>query len=73
MRRLMRDSDTLHRELVEGLKLYPKDRDECTSVFLNPDRARPLFHIHAESQELDLAQRLAEEYESKILKWIEQE
>ncbi len=73
MRRLMKDSEPQRRELVEGVKLYPADQGRHTSVFLNPDRTRPIFHIHAESDNAAVAQRLAEEYELKILRWSELE
>lgn len=71
MRRLMKDSESIPRDVVEGVKLYPRKGDHHTSVFLNPDQARPLFHINAESGKLSVAQDLADEYESKLLKWIE--
>jgi mannose-1-phosphate guanylyltransferase/phosphomannomutase len=73
MRRLMKDSEALPRELIEGVKIYPKNMGALTSVLLNPDRARPLFHINAESSDPRIAQRLAEEYETKILSWIRSE
>jgi len=70
MRRLMKDSEALPRQLVEGVKLFPRNKSRRTSVFLNPDRSRPLFHINVESDDLTLAQELSTEYETKITHWI---
>jgi len=73
MRRLIKDSEATPRELVEGVKLFPNKTRHLTSVFLNPDRARPIFHINTESEDLEIAQRLSKEYESKIVHWITEE
>ncbi|MEX1139618.1 MAG: sugar phosphate nucleotidyltransferase [Bacteroidota bacterium] len=70
MRRLMKDSEAIPRQLVEGIKLFPRNKSRHTSVFLNPDQSRPLFHINAESEDLSLAQELSAEYEAKIAQWI---
>jgi len=58
---------------VEGIKLYPVGLGGNTSILLNPDRARPVFHLNAESVDVAVAQQLANEYESKIKKWIDGE
>jgi len=73
MRRLIKDSEAIPRELVEGVKLFPNKTRRHTSVFLNPDRARPIFHINTESEDLELAHLLSKEYESKIVHWITEE
>jgi mannose-1-phosphate guanylyltransferase/phosphomannomutase len=73
MRRLMKDSEEHRRDLIEGVKIFPPDAGAHTSVFLNPDRTRPLFHIQAESEDPRVAQRWADEYEKKILRWIEKD
>lgn len=71
MRHLMKDSERLTRELIDGVKIFPSRKDRHTSVLLNPDRTRPYFHIHAESMEHVVAEALANEYEMKITQWIE--
>ncbi|MCI0706383.1 MAG: nucleotidyltransferase, partial [Ignavibacteriae bacterium] len=71
MRRLMKDSEPLRRDLVEGVKVYLQSKGNHTSVFLNPDRTRPMFHIYVEADEATTAHELALEYETKILRWIE--
>jgi phosphomannomutase len=73
MRKLTEESEGIPRDLIEGIKLYPVDIGKHTSVLLNPDRARPVFHINAESVDIAVAQRLADEYESKIKNWIDSE
>ncbi|MEK6566281.1 MAG: sugar phosphate nucleotidyltransferase [Bacteroidota bacterium] len=70
MRQLMKDSENSKRDLIEGVKIYPKNLGALTSILLNPDRARPLFHINAESTDLRIAEQLAGEYEAKLLNWI---
>ena len=73
MRKLTMESEGIHRDLIEGIKLYPANFGPHTSLLLNPDRARPVFHINAESEDIAASQRLAHEYESKIKNWIDGE
>jgi mannose-1-phosphate guanylyltransferase/phosphomannomutase len=73
MRRLMQDTESIPRDLVEGVRLFPKDSGTHTTVLLNPDRTRPLFHIFAESEDPSIAERFAEEYETKLTQWIKNE
>jgi mannose-1-phosphate guanylyltransferase/phosphomannomutase len=73
MRKLTMESEGIPRDLIEGIKLYPADFGTHTSLLLNPDRARPVFHINAESDDIAAAQQLANEYESKIKNWIDGE
>ena len=72
MRQLMKDSEGMQRELIEGVKLVPAGYGDHASVLLKPDRARPVFHIYAESSDPGAAQRLSSEYEYKLNQWIEQ-
>jgi len=72
MRYVMKESERMTRELIDGVKIFPK-KDRRTSVLLNPDRTRPLFHINAESEDIALAQSLAGEYEQKLIQWIANE
>jgi mannose-1-phosphate guanylyltransferase / phosphomannomutase len=73
MRKLTEYSERIPRDLVEGIKLYPPDLGKHTSILLIPDRARPMFHINAESFDVVVAERLANEYENRILQWINNE
>jgi hypothetical protein len=73
MRKLTEESEGIPRDLIEGIKLYPVNVGKHTSVLLNPDRARPVFHINTESDDPAVAQGLGSEYELKIKKWIEGE
>jgi hypothetical protein len=73
MRHLMKETEGMPRQLVEGVKVFPPHVGAHTSVLLNPDRARPVFHINAESADLATAQRLSNEYEAKLRGWIETE
>jgi mannose-1-phosphate guanylyltransferase / phosphomannomutase len=71
MRYLMKETDNQpHRTLVDGVKLV-LDQKASTSVVLWPDRSKPLFHIHAESANTELAEMLASQYEEKIVEWRE--
>jgi mannose-1-phosphate guanylyltransferase/phosphomannomutase len=71
MRQVMKDTESIPRDLIEGVKLYPKEAGKHTSILLNPDRTRPLFHIFAESEDLKVAERWADDYEKKLLQWIQ--
>lgn len=73
MRHLMKDSERIQRELIDGVKIFPRQQDHRTSVLLNPDRTRPLFHINAESEDLGFAESLAGEYAEKLQQWINNE
>jgi mannose-1-phosphate guanylyltransferase / phosphomannomutase len=73
MRKLTEQSERIPRDLIEGIKLYPSNLAAYTSVLLNPDRARPMFHINAESVDVTVAERLAKEYEAHIQQWIDGE
>jgi mannose-1-phosphate guanylyltransferase / phosphomannomutase len=70
MRHLMKDTERLPRELVDGVKVFPHSKDRLTSVLLNPDRTRPVFHINAESADPNLALQLANEFEAKLHVWM---
>lgn len=73
MRRLIKETEHASRDLIEGVKLYPHNGDRLTSVFLNPDRSRPIFHINAESNDPAIAEALADEFEAKLSAWINSE
>jgi mannose-1-phosphate guanylyltransferase / phosphomannomutase len=70
MRKLMEDSENVPRELVEGVKLSPMHLDTNTTVLINPDHAKPVFHIIAESSNVETAQKLVQEYEEKVKCWV---
>jgi len=70
MRHLMKDTESLPRELIDGVKVFPHSNDRLTSVLLNPDRTRPVFHINAESADPNLALQLANEFEAKLHVWM---
>ncbi len=69
MRQLMIDSDGKNRLLLDGIKIFHDSPDRHTSVFLIPDKERPMFHINAEAQEARRAKELATEYEQKVVEW----
>ena len=73
MRKLTEESEGIPRDLIEGIKLYPADVGRHSSILLNPDRGRPVFHINVESDDVAIADKLANEYELKIKKWIDSE
>jgi mannose-1-phosphate guanylyltransferase / phosphomannomutase len=73
LRKLTEHSERIPRDLIEGIKLHPSDLDPYTSILLTPDRARPMFHINAESSDVSVAERLANEYEILIQRWIDGE
>lgn len=69
MRYLMKDTDNQpHRILLDGVKLI-LDQKQSTSVLMWPDRAKPTFHVHAESADKELSEILVSQYEEKIIEW----
>jgi mannose-1-phosphate guanylyltransferase/phosphomannomutase len=70
MRNIMHDTEGMRRDLVDGVKVYFDDRGMAgVSALLIPDKERPLFHINTEAGDLDTAERLADEYERKVIQW----
>lgn len=73
LRKLTEMSEKNPRDLIEGIKLYPEGLNSYTSVLLIPDRARPIFHVNAESPDYSVSERLCTEYETSIKQWIDKE
>jgi mannose-1-phosphate guanylyltransferase/phosphomannomutase len=69
MRFIMADTDGMRRDLVDGVKVYFDDRQRGISILLIPDKERPLFHVSAEAQDQQTAERLALDYEKKVISW----
>jgi mannose-1-phosphate guanylyltransferase/phosphomannomutase len=69
MRYIMHDSEGLRRDLVDGVKMYFND---SSSALLLPDKERPLFHINVEALTQDHANRLADDFERKLIQWRDQ-
>lgn len=70
MRLLMKDTEHMPRELIDGVRVFPRQGDRLTSVLLNPDRTRPVFHVNAESSDSAIALQLANEYVAKLHVWM---
>jgi mannose-1-phosphate guanylyltransferase/phosphomannomutase len=69
MRYMMHETEGMHRVLIDGIKVFFDTEAPSTSVLMWPDRAKPLFHIHAESAIKETASLLLTRYEEKILSW----
>ncbi|HET6273731.1 MAG TPA: sugar phosphate nucleotidyltransferase [Bacteroidota bacterium] len=69
MRNIMRDSEVLRRDLVDGVKIYFDKSHSGASILLIPDKERPLFHINVEAEGQQTAEQLASEYETKVIRW----
>ncbi len=70
MRNIMRDTEGLRRDLVDGVKVYfDGGSQDAVSVLLIPDKERPLFHINVEAHEQRTADGMANQYEKKVIKW----
>lgn len=69
MRRIMKDTETMPRDLVDGVKVYVDLNGRRANVLMLPDKERPLFHIHAEAQDKSVAEQLAQQYLRKIIQW----
>jgi mannose-1-phosphate guanylyltransferase/phosphomannomutase len=69
MRHIMADTEGLRRDLVDGVKVHFDNDQRGISVLLIPDKERPLFHVSAEALDQQTADRLAREYEKKVITW----
>ncbi|MFA6571498.1 MAG: sugar phosphate nucleotidyltransferase [Bacteroidota bacterium] len=69
MRKAMEYSETLERQLVDGVKLFT----ENNSVLLMPDREIASFSIIAESSNYESAVSLAKKYATLVTQWRDEE
>jgi mannose-1-phosphate guanylyltransferase / phosphomannomutase len=70
MRHIMRDSEGMRRDLVDGVKVYfDNGNQKEVSALLIPDKERPLFHINAEAYDQQTADTLANQFEKKVIRW----
>jgi phosphomannomutase len=69
MRHMMQETEGMKRVLIDGIKIMFEANVQSTSVLMWPDRAKPLFHVYAESKAKDVANSLATQYEEKIVQW----
>lgn len=72
MRHLMRETEGHERLMIDGIKLI-LDHHASTTVTIWPDRAKPFFHLHTESQNKEIADILLEQFEEKINDWKERQ
>ncbi|MBW7887584.1 MAG: NTP transferase domain-containing protein [Bacteroidetes bacterium] len=68
MRHLMRETENKERIMIDGIRLI-LDHHASTTVTIWPDRAKPYFHLHTESQNKEIADLLLTEYEHQINEW----
>ena len=68
MRNLMHDTEKLRRDLVDGVRVYFDDKHGLSALLI-PDKERPLFHVSTEATDRETAERLAGEFERKIIQW----
>jgi mannose-1-phosphate guanylyltransferase/phosphomannomutase len=73
MRNIMVDTEGTRRDLVDGVKIHIADARGPAAALLIPDKERPLFHITTEANDQQTADRLAIEYEKKVVKWRDEE
>jgi mannose-1-phosphate guanylyltransferase/phosphomannomutase len=73
MRHMMHETEGTNRLLIDGIKVILDGHTQHTSVLVWPDRAKPLFHVHAESKVKETAITLATQYESTITRWRDSE
>ncbi|MFQ5639581.1 MAG: sugar phosphate nucleotidyltransferase [bacterium] len=66
MRKLDRDSEKKQRVLVDGVKIVKDDG----WVLVLPDREKAFYHILAEAKTQSQAEKLAEEYKTKVMHWV---
>lgn len=69
MRLLIDDTKDKNRELIEGIKVYEKEKNSTPWVIIIPDEDRALFHVNSEAQTVEEAGELARKYVGKIKEW----
>jgi mannose-1-phosphate guanylyltransferase/phosphomannomutase len=68
MRRTMEHSETLERQLIDGVKIFLG----TASVLLVPDKEGPTFMVTAEADSDDAAEKLMQEYAYHVAQWRDQ-
>jgi mannose-1-phosphate guanylyltransferase/phosphomannomutase len=63
MRKLVEESDSMKRELIDGIKIF---FDQYKWVLCIPDSEREIFHVNAEAKTHKAAGELVKEYSNKI-------
>ena len=58
---------------MDGVKIHLSDERTTAAALLIPDKERPLFHITTEANDQQTADRLAIDYEKKVVKWRDEE
>lgn len=69
MRRIMHDTESSRRDLVDGVKVYFDGGQRAVAALLIPDKERPLFHINVEAHDQETADSLANQFEKKVIRW----
>jgi mannose-1-phosphate guanylyltransferase/phosphomannomutase len=65
MRVITEETSSLKRTLLDGIKIF----NDYGWVFINPHREKAVFEIQVESENLDYAKKLLEEWVNKLLIW----
>jgi len=72
MRMVMKDSENIQRELVDGVRLiFSQDAHQYKNLLILPDKEEAMFHLFAEATTQTEAQHVIEEYQKKMLRWRE--
>lgn len=69
MRNIMHATEGRRRDLVDGVKVYFDDSGEGLSALLMPDKEAPKFHVSTEATRAEAAEKLAADFEQKIVHW----
>jgi mannose-1-phosphate guanylyltransferase/phosphomannomutase len=68
MRHLIDNVRGMKYETLDGIKVV---YDDESWVHLLPDKERPIFHINAESKSESFARQIADDFQSKIMTWLD--
>lgn len=70
MRFIMKNTEGLERQLIDGVRIKFNDpQKEIICIQMIPDKEKPIFHIIAEAMTKKAAEKLADEYSTKIDQW----
>ena len=70
MRKIMRATEGMRRDLVDGVRVYPGPSSAGLSALLIPDKVGEHFNIFTEAPDAKAAEDLAAEYQQKIEQWL---
>jgi len=71
MRRIMEYTESMERDLIDGVRVHRSGEGNVHSILLLPDPTRPVFTIIVEASDAPTAAASADEFEERLQAWKE--